>query len=142
MKNSHKIIRLVFLAIFTIIAVSTEAKPKQTKLYVFGISANFTDSITYMTDIQVLEEAYIETKTGFMYDRSIYSQQLQIWVEQVKGQPYTTCSIFFSDSKSKLEKKYKKIRDKYYKDQSTILKHLEPGEFKFIQLEWSEYERL
>ena len=95
-----------------------------------------------MTDIQVLEEAYIETKTGFMYDRSIYSQQLQIWVEQVKGQPYTTCSIFFSDSKSKLEKKYKKIRDKYYKDQSTILKHLEPGEFKFIQLEWSEHERL
>lgn len=118
------------------------AKPKKTKVYVFGISTNFTDSITYITDIQTLEAAYIETKTGFLYDRSIYAQQLQIWVEQVKLQPYTTCAIFFNESKSKLEKKYKKIQDKYYKDQSTIVQLLEPEEFEFKQLDWSEHERL
>ena len=130
------------IAMLTLFCGDICAKPKKTKVYVFGISTNFTDSITYITDIQTLETAYIETKTGFLYDRSIYAQQLQIWVEQVKLQPYTTCAIFFNESKSKLEKKYKKIRDKYYKDQSTIVQQLEPEEFKFKQLEWSEHERL
>lgn len=137
-----KVIGIILGAIFSLFASDICAKPKKTKVYVFGISTNFTDSITYITDIQTLETAYIETKTGFLYDRSIYAQQLQIWVEQVKLQPYTTCAIFFNESKSKLEKKYKKIRDKYYKDQSTIVQQLEPEEFKFKQLEWSEHERL
>ena len=137
-----KILGIILVAIFSLVTGNIYAKPKKTKVYVFGISTNFTDSITYITDIQTLEAAYIETKTGFLYDRSIYAQQLQIWVEQVKLQPYTTCAIFFNESKNKLEKKYKKIQDKYYKDQSTIVQLLEPEEFEFKQLEWSEHERL
>ena len=142
MKRRLKIIGIMVIAMLTLFSGDIYAKPKKTKVYVFGISTNFTDSITYITDIQTLEAAYIETKTGFLYDRSIYAQQLQIWVEQVKLQPYTTCAIFFNESKSKLEKKYKKIQDKYYKDQSTIVQLLEPEEFEFKQLEWSEHERL
>jgi hypothetical protein len=142
MKRRLKIIGIMVIAMLTLFSGDIYAKPKKTKVYVFGISTNFTDSITYITDIQTLEAAYIETKTGFLYDRSIYAQQLQIWVEQVKLQPYTTCAIFFNESKSKLEKKYKKIQDKYYKDQSTIVQLLEPEEFEFKQLDWSEHERL
>lgn len=142
MKRRLKIIGIMVIAMLTLFSGDIFAKPKKTKVYVFGISTNFTDSITYITDIQTLEAAYIETKTGFLYDRSIYAQQLQIWVEQVKLQPYTTCAIFFNESKSKLEKKYKKIQDKYYKDQSTIVQLLEPEEFEFKQLDWSEHERL
>ena len=142
MKRRLKIIGIMVIAMLTLFCGDICAKPKKTKVYVFGISTNFTDSITYITDIQTLEAAYIETKTGFLYDRSIYAQQLQIWVEQVKLQPYTTCAIFFNESKSKLEKKYKKIQDKYYKDQSTIVQLLEPKEFEFKQLDWSEHERL
>ena len=85
---------------------------------------------------------YIESKTGFLYDRSIYSQQLQIWVENTKNQPNTTCTVFFSDSQAKLKKKMEKIRDKFYKDQTTILKELNVGEFKFNPIEWTEHERL
>ena len=142
MKSRFKIIGIILIAMLTLFSGDIWAKPKKTKVYIFGISTNFTDSITYITDIQTLETAYIETKTGFLYDRSIYAQQLQIWVEQVKLQPYTTCAIFFNESRSKLEKKYKKIQDKYYKDQSTIVQLLEPEEFEFKQLDWSEHERL
>lgn len=142
MMSRFKIIGIILIAMLTLFSGDICAKPKETKVYVFGISMNFTDSITYMTDIQVLEPAYIETKSGFLYDRSIYSQKLQIWVEQVKGQPYTTCAIFFSESKSKIEKKYKKVQDKLYKDQSTIVKSLEPGDFVFKPQEWTEHERL
>ena len=142
MKKKFNLLCLVLTGLLTLLPINSEAAPKQTKVYVFGISINFTDSVTYMTDIQILEPAYIETKTGFLYDRSIYSQQLQIWIEQAKKQPYTTCTIFFSENKSKLEKKYNKIRNKFRNDQSTTVKCLEPGEFKFNILEWTEHERL
>lgn len=142
MKKKINLLCLVLTGLLTLLPINSEAAPKQTKVYVFGISINFTDSVTYMTDIQILEPAYIETKTGFLYDRSIYSQQLQIWIEQAKKQPYTTCTIFFSENKSKLEKKYNKIRNKFRNDQSTTVKCLEPGEFKFNILEWTEHERL
>lgn len=142
MKNRSKLLYLIITALLTLCTTSITAKPKQTKVYIFGVSINFTDSVTYMTDVQILEPAYIETKTGFLYDRSIYSQQLQIWVEYAKGQPNTTCTVFFSTSRSKLEKKFIKVRNKYNKDQSTILKSLDAGEFKFIPQEWTEHERL
>ena len=142
MKNRSKLLCLILTVVMTFCATSITAKPKQTKVYIFGVSINFTDSTTYLTDVQVLEPAYIETKTGFLYDRSIYSQQLQMWVEHAKGQPNTTCTIFFSTSKSKLEEKFIKVRNKYAKDQSTILKSLDAGEFKFIPQEWTEHERL
>ena len=141
MKNRSKLLYLIITALLTLCATSITAKPKQTKVYIFGVSINFTDSVTYMTDVQILEPAYIETKTGFLYDRSIYSQQLQIWVEYAKGQPNTTCTVFFSTSRPKLEKKFIKVRNKYNKDQSTILKSLDAGEFKFIPQEWTEHER-
>ena len=142
MKNRSKLLCLILTVVLTFCATSITAKPKQTKVYIFGVSINFTDSTTYLTDVQVLEPAYIETKTGFLYDRSIYSQQLQMWVEHAKGQPNTTCTVFFSTSKSKLEEKFIKVRNKYTKDQSTILKRLDAGEFKFIPQEWTEHERL
>lgn len=140
----HKSLILSILTTMFLIAGSLgmEAKPKQTKVYIFGISTCFTDSTTYITDIQTLDPAYIETQTGFLYDRSIYSQQLQIWVEVVKKMPYTTCVVFFSENKSKLEKKFLQIRNKYSKDQSTRLQSLENGEFKFIPQEWTEHETL
>lgn len=142
MKNWNKVFCIALTALLFFCAADIAAKPKQTKVYIFGVSINFTDSVTYLTDIQALEPAYIETKTGFLYDRSIYSQQLQIWVEYAKNQPNTTCSVFFSTNKAKLEKKYLKIRNKFNKDQSTKIKSLDAGEFKFIPQEWTEHERL
>ena len=142
MKNRGKLLCIILTALLTVCVTGITAKPKQTKVYIFGVSINLTDSVTYLTDVQVLEPAYIETKTGFLYDRSIYTQQLQIWVEHAKGQPNTTCTIFFSTNRSKLEEKFIKVRNKYNKDQSTILKSLDAGEFKFIPQEWTEHERL
>lgn len=125
-----------------LMAIDAEAKPKQTKVYVFGVSISYTDSLTYMTDIQALTPAYVDTKTGFLYDRSIYSQQLQMWIEAFKGREGTTCAIFFSKNRGQLEKKFLKLQSKIRKDRSTKLQALDAGEFKFIPQEWSEHERL
>ena len=142
MKNPRNILTLAIAVLMTLCVTEAEAKPKQAKVYVFGVSINFTDSVTYITDVQTLDPAYIGTKTGFLYDRSIYSQQLQIWIEYNMKQPNTTCTIFFSKNKSKLESKYVKVRDKIRKDDTTVLKTIDTGKFKFIPQEWSEHERL
>ena len=142
MKNGSKIFCLILIAVLALCTTDAVAKPKQAKVYVFGVSINFTDSVTYITDVQTLDPAYIDTKTGFLYDRSIYSQQLQIWIEYNMKQPNTTCTIFFSKNKSKLESKYVKVRDKIRKDDTTVLKTIDTGKFKFIPQEWSEHERL
>ena len=142
MKNGSKIFCLILIALLALCTTDAVAKPKQAKVYVFGVSINLTDSVTYITDVQTLDPAYIDTKTGFLYDRSIYSQQLQIWIEYNMKQPNTTCTIFFSKNKSKLESKYVKVRDKIRKDDTTVLKTIDTGKFKFIPQEWSEHERL
>lgn len=133
---------LLTIALLLLCAVDMQAKPKPEKVYIFGVSISFTDSVTYFTDIQILQPAYIESKNGFLYDRSIYSQQLQVWVEHAKDRPHTTCMVFFDTNRNKLEKKYVKIRNKYNKDRSTHLKSLNVGEFRFIPLEWTEHEKL
>ncbi len=140
MNIRSKLLCLMLMCLF--MATDAMAKPKQTKVYVFGVSVSYTDSLTFLTDIQPLPTAYVDTKTGFLYDRSIYSQQLQMWVEAFKKQPDTTCAIFFSKSRSKLEKKYLKLQGKIRKNPATRLQSLDAGEFKFIPQEWSEHERL
>lgn len=142
MKTLSKFICIILFAIFSVHVINTEAKPKAYKVYIFGVSTNFTDSVTYITDVQAIDPAYIDTKTGFLYDRSIYSQQLQIWIEHFKKQPNTTCTIFFSKNRNTLEKKYIKIKDKILKDKSTYLNNLNAGEFKFTPQEWTEHEKL
>ena len=124
MKNWSKILCLIVFILSCLGVQEVSAKPKQTKLYVFGVSMNLTDSVTYITEIQLIDPGFIETKTGFMYDRSIYSQQLQLWVEYNKNQPASTCTIFFSEKKSKIDKKYTKVRNKFLKDQGTIVRSL------------------
>ena len=142
MKNVGKLLCFILFTMLSLCSLSVEAKPKQTKLYVFGVSMNLTDSVTYITEVQLIDPAFVETKTGFMYDRSIYSQQLQLWVEYNKNQPASTCTIFFSEKKSKIDKKYAKVRNRYLKDQGTILRSLSVEDFQFIPQEWSEHETL
>ncbi len=142
MKTRSKLLCLILVLMCVFVATEATAKPKLSKVYVFGVSTCYTDSLTFLTDIQALYPAYIESKNGFLYDRSIYSQQLQIWIETVKGIPGTTCALFFSKSRSKLEKKFQKVKEMVRKDKNTRLRALDAGEFKFPPQEWSEHERL
>lgn len=110
---------------------SASAKVERTTVYMFGFSASFTDSIAYITDVQQLDSAYIETKSGFLVDRPIYSDQLQTYLESIKGQPNCTCVVFFDIKKSKLLDEYNKIKKQYMADHNIVLKELEPGTFRF-----------
>lgn len=112
--------------------LSLSAKVERTTVYMFGFSASFTDSVAYITDIQQLDSAYIDTKTDFLMDRVVYSEQLQTYVEAMELMGNCTCSVFFHTKKNKLQEEYEKIKKRYREDQGVVLKELEPGSFVFV----------
>lgn len=106
------------------------AKIERTPVYIFGFSASFTDSLVYMTNIQCLDSAWVDTKTDFLIDRPIYSDQFQSYLE-AKGLENRTCVVFFNVKKKKAEDRFNEIKKRYGKDASVIVKMLENNDFKF-----------
>ena len=46
------------------------------QVYAFGISASFTDTVVYFTDIQILDSAKVSKKVSLTH-RELYSYQLK-----------------------------------------------------------------
>ena len=108
-----KILRTLLLAIVALTVLPTEAKPLKTnQVYMFGFSASFKDSVVYVTDIQNVEGAWIETKTKFLMERENYSYQLKSYLEDTKQQSNRICMVFFELSKKKAEKQPKTKAEK------------------------------
>ena len=60
----------VLLLLSLIFATTTEAKIKVApKLYIFGFSASFKNSIVYLTNIQELDSAWVDSKSKFLCGR-------------------------------------------------------------------------
>jgi len=113
--------RSVFYVLFFFVCLmcqNAEAKVKQKPVYIFGFAESFVDTVGYITDVQFLDSAYVDTKTKFLVGRNMYSVQLQQYLQQNTDCKNPVTSIFFADKKEKLEKKQLSIRNKYekYKD--------------------------
>ena len=123
---------------FTVsIVVGATAKKSKDKnkygVYMAGVSASFTDSLVYFTDIQFLDSAQVDGK-GFLVGRSQYSVQLKDYLETKEGGKNRTCFIFFNLKKNKLQKELQKLKEKYNKGKNMVLKDVNP-EFKFEKAE-------
>lgn len=119
------------------IVVGATAKKSKDKdkygVYMAGVSASFTDSLVYFTDIQFLDSAKVDGK-GFLVGRSQYSVQLKEYLETKEGGKNRTCFMFFNVKKNKLQKELQKLKEKYNKGKNMILKDVNP-EFKFEKAE-------
>ena len=88
-----------------------ESKKKiQTEVYVWGVSLSFSDSIVYFTEIQRVEGAIIED--NLLPNRHLYAYELKDYMSYEEGKPGRTSFIYFSDKRSKLEKKEQKVKKK------------------------------
>lgn len=83
------------------------------RLYMFGISASFTDSVIYFTDVQPVDSAWMETKKNFLLGRDNYSLQLKRYLSQTLSMPNRTCIVFFGKKRSTVEKDYLKLKKQY-----------------------------
>ena len=134
-----KILRIMLFAMLALSVSQTEAKPLKTNnVYMFGFSASFKDSVVYVTDIQNVPEAWVETKTKFLLGRDNYSYQMKNYLEDTKQQTHRVCMVFFALDKKKAEKKYLKLMKKYKKGYE--VRYLNATEFKFQAVDMSPDE--
>ncbi len=114
------------------------ASPVLTQVYMFGFAASFTDSVAYITDIQMVDSAYVFKKTGFLADRTLYASQLSSWLLTNLQRENMTCVVFFSPKRASLEKQFAKVKKKYQSGQAVVLTPLSSDAFQFTGEEWIE----
>ena len=106
--------RLVAVILLSVVAVGTlQAKRVQVpKVYMFGFAASFTDTIVHFTNVQELDTVWMESKNRFLLGRDLYSRQLRDFLNTQQKQS-RTCVVFYDTKRSKLEKKYLKMKRLY-----------------------------
>ena len=78
-------------------------------VYIVGVSASFTDSLVYFTEIQLLKN----------------------YLENEEGLTNRTCFVYFSNSRKKLQKTINKMKIKYQKGKTLLIREVNPNAFKF-----------
>lgn len=130
------VVLLAFVCSFSSASAKVICVPK---LYAFGFSASFNDSIVYFTDIQVIDSAWINDKTKFLISRDNYSYQLKNYFTSI-GQEHRTCVISFALTRKEIEKKYKKMKEKYVKAGNFSIKNISKNDFHFAAIKPDNYE--
>ena len=106
MRKLHLAALLLFL---TLVTLPVSGKVKCTPIYIFGVAASFNDSIIYITDIQIIDSAWIDSKTGFLERRSEYTNQFRSHLIG-RGHANRTCMVTFADNEKDIKKKYEKLQ--------------------------------
>ncbi len=131
-----KFMKFFLLLVFTLIVAGVEAKPLKTNsVYMFGFSASFKDSVIYVTDIQNVPGAWIETKHKLLMGRESYSYQLNTHLTDSLNQAKRVCMVFFGLKKNKVEKQYLKLMKKYKKGYE--VRYINTTDFKFQAVDMS-----
>lgn len=99
-------------------------------VYIVGVSASFTDSLVYFTEIQLLDSVRLD-KNKMLPERSQYSYQLKNYLENEEGLTNSTCFVYFSNSRKKLQKTINKMKTKYQKGKTLLIREVNPNAFKF-----------
>ena len=86
------------------------------------------------TYIQILDRAKV-SKEGFLAHRELYSYQLKNYLEDNRLQQNSTCMIYFSENRKKLEKEATKILSKYKRSNRIIVTRVDSEKFRFTKPE-------
>lgn len=132
MKNVVRFISIIAL-LFVCIA-SVQAKDKSDKtIYAFAYGTCFNDSVVYVSAISELPEAVINSKTKFLENRQIYSNQFKQYLDALNQGHAHTCAVFFDKKKDTLMKTLAKLRRNTARSKKTVTKLVEIAEadFKF-----------
>lgn len=143
--KSVKCILTVALLVSAFAVTGVSAKRKMVpRVYMFGLSASFTDSIVYFTNIQPVDSAWIETKKNFLLGRDNYSYQLRDYFANEQQMPHRTCIVISGEKRKDVEKKLLKLRRMYTVKAKGMydVRTLGDSDFKFkaINMDIQEYD--
>ena len=142
MKTTTMIKTLMLLLTAATMPLTVNAKNvKQPKVYMFGFSASFQDSVVYMTDVQEVDSVWIDGKTKFLLGREQYSHQFKDYLT-AQQQPNRVCIVFFALKKEDAEKKYLKMRKQYTSKSKRKydMRYLHASDFQFSAVTFEETE--
>lgn len=130
-----KKIKYILFALLLTAATGALAKRIQpAHVYMFGFSASFQDSIIYITDIQDVRGAWMDSKTKFLEGRDHYSYQLKEYFADSLQLQQRVCMTFFATSKKKAERKKEKLLSKYIDKKKKLIydiRRVSIQDFKF-----------
>ena len=109
------------------------AVQKHMPLYMCGIATTFNDSTVYFTEIQKIDSAYVDSKTGFLYSRDSYSYQLREHMQR-SGVAHPTCVTVFGKKRKDVEKKYAALKKRYATKGRYDVKLVSPTEFAYTPI--------
>lgn len=131
MQQAKKMKLRLYLALAAMLLPSLMfAAQKNVPLYVCGLATSFNDSTVYFTEIQKIDSAYVDSKTGFLYGRDSYSYQLREQMQK-HGLSHATCITFFAKDKKDIDKKYAAFKKRYATKGRYNVKYLTTAEFNF-----------
>ncbi len=132
-----KSIRYILLLVVALTALGVSAKPiKTNRVYMFGFSASFKDSVIYVTDIQNVPGTWVESKNKFLLLRDEYSRQMKDYLEEKLQQEKRVCVVFYYLKKKKAEKEFLKLMKKYKKGYE--VRYVNEKDFKFEAIDMTE----
>ena len=132
-----KSIRYILLLVVALTALGASAKPiKTNRVYMFGFSASFKDSVIYVTDIQNVPGTWVESKNKFLLVRDEYSRQMKDYLEEKLQQEKRVCVVFYYLKKKKAEKEFLKLMKKYKKGYE--VRYVNEKDFKFEPIDVTE----
>ena len=118
------------MASLTAFAAKKDKADEPKRVYLYGVSVNFNDSVVYMTDVQSLDSMVIN-KDGSIRNYANYSIQMKVYLEGVLGKSNQTCAVIYSDNKKKLEKRFVKMRKRYQADKNRLFLQVGADAFRF-----------
>mgnify|MGYP000499152584 CR=1 FL=1 len=128
-----KYLKLLCLLLVASAIFPALAKSPKYGVYITGVSASFSDSLVYFTNIQYVDSAAVDDK-DLLVGRAEYSMQLKDYLESNKQLKNRTCFVYFNRKKKNLQKEINKLKEKYQKNKSIVVLEVDP-EFIFKKAE-------
>lgn len=134
--------QLKYVALVALVALSASmasARSVRKTVYMFGLAASFNDSTVYVTDVQRVDSAWVDSRTRFLFSRDAYSQQLRQFLA-AKGETDRTCVTTFAFNEKEAIKKFNKLIGKYTgnKKANFNMRYLKPSEFSYTAVQPTE----
>lgn len=140
MYAKHILIFMLALLMATA-GVSAKKKSQVQKIYIFGLSASFTDTIVHFTNIQEVDSAWMSKSKNMLRGREQYSYQLRDYLSDQLLMPHRTCIVVYDTKRKKLEKKYTKMQRIYstppQNGRRYDVRYIAPENFRFHSVDMS-----
>ena len=101
----------------------------------FAVSAQFGDSIVYVTNLQKVDKAQLTRKYDYLAFRSDYSQQFNKYVTDSYYKANQVTSVVFDKNRKKALKRFNIILKLYERDKAMHLMLVTDDRFQFTAIQ-------